>query len=372
MKVVISGGGTAGHIYPALSIADVITNNFKDSEILFIGNEGGLENKLVGECGYRMENIKIRGLVRSLSPKNIATVFMTLRAIGKAKKIMSDFKPDIVIGTGGYVCFPVLYAAEKLKIKTAVHESNAVPGLAVKLVSKKADLIMLNFDESKKYFPRSKNVVHTGNPLRSGFGACDRVTTRRRLGIPPDSFVILSFGGSLGASKINYTMLGVMKRYSDTTDCVYHVHACGSRDFPVMRTEYERTTHKNTRLFEYISDMPSYMSCADILICRSGAMTVSEAAACGRATIFIPSPNVTNDHQTKNAKALADKGAAVMIPESELNEKRIISEIEKIRLSPSLKKSMEEKISDFSVKNSSKTILHAISDTLKSDKADKQ
>lgn len=324
MRVIMTGGGTGGHVNPALSIAETIKRNEPDSEIIFVGTKRGIENKLVTAAGYKLHHIDVRGIRRSLSPANIRAFWLALTSPYKAKKLISEFKPDVVIGTGGYVCWPVVKAASMMGVPCALHESNAIAGVAVKMLQDKVDRIYLNFEATGRTLHAPEKLMRVGNPLPSGFSRISREEAREKLGIA-DKYekIILSYGGSLGAEKVNEAVLKLMKNYSSKHPEVLHIHATGSIEYEIAKAEYEKLgldKCENIELLEYIYDMPLKMAAADLIICRAGALTVSELAAAGKCAIFIPSPNVTDDHQYKNAKVLADAGAAFVFRESELRE----------------------------------------------------
>lgn len=322
MKVLMTGGGTGGHVNPALAIADTIKTNIPGSVIEFVGTSRGIENKLVAKAGYRLHHIEIRGLRRSLSLSNIKTAYYVLTSPAKAAKLINSFKPDVVIGTGGYVCWPVIKAAAEKGIPTALHESNAVPGVAVKMLASKVDRIYLNFESTAEFLPCKEKLLHVGNPLKSSFSGVTKKEAREKLGVPEGCrYFLLSYGGSLGAEKINGAMLRFMKNYTSRHPEIYHLHASGSGEHAECAAEFAAAgldRCENLKLVEYIYDMPYCMAASDVVVCRAGAMTVSEVSAAGKCAVFVPSPNVTNNHQYKNAKVLCDDGAAFVFEESEL------------------------------------------------------
>lgn len=362
MRVLITGGGTGGHVYPALAIADTIKRNVPDSVIEYVGTSKGIENKLVPKAGYKLHHVEIRGIKRSLSLSNIKTAYYVLTSPSKAAKLIKEFKPDIVVGTGGYVCWPVIKAASDLGIPTALHESNAVPGVAVKMLAGKVDRIYLNFEVTGAELPCKEKLLHVGNPLLSHFSEITKEAALEKLGMKGKyKYFLLSYGGSLGAETINATMLDFMKNYVASHPEIYHVHATGSYEYGKIKEQFDAAgldKFGNISLCEYIYDMPVKMAAADITVCRAGAMTVSELAAAGKCAVFIPSPNVTNNHQYKNAKVLVDEGAACLFEEKELAEggfERTLKEL----LSPEgdgRRREMEEKIRTFAMKDANKLI----------------
>ncbi len=362
MKIVFTGGGTGGHVNPAIAIADTVKRMEPDSEISFVGTPRGIENKLAGNAGYKVYHVDIQGLKRKLTLSNLRTLYLTVTSPMKAKKLLRELKPDAVLGTGGYVCWPVMKAAAKMGIPTALHESNAVPGAAVKMLSGVVDRIYLNFEETADSFGDKSKLYRVGNPLRQGFSGISREEARKRCGIPDKyKYTVLSFGGSLGAEKVNEAVLDMMRDFTKVRDDVYHVHACGSIEWEAAKAEAAARgldKAENISLNEYIYNMPELMAAADLVICRAGAMTVSELAMCKKCVIFIPSPNVTNNHQFKNADVLRRAGAAELIEEKDLAESPLSKMAERL-LSPegdTVRREMSEKIAAFAVKNTCELI----------------
>lgn len=322
MKVLLSGGGTAGHVNPALAIADLIKAHDKRAEIAFVGTKKGIENRLCEKAGYPIYHIEVKGLKRSLSLSNIKTAYYYFTAPKKAKKLLLEYKPDIVIGTGGFVCWPLLSAATKLGIPTALHESNAIPGKAVKMLADKVDRIYVNFASTMEYFADKSKVLFVGNPMMQKSTAKIPENIREILNIPEGTEkILLSFGGSLGAARLNSEIIALMKNFSSVHPEVFHIHATGSSSHEKTVAAFRAAgleDCRNLRLTEYIYDMPYWERLSDAVICRAGAMTVSEMALQKKACILIPSPNVANNHQYENAKRLADANAAIMIEEKHL------------------------------------------------------
>lgn len=328
MKVLLCGGGTGGHVTPALSVAQKLLEEGNENEILFIGRKDGKENLAVKKAQIELSELEIYGIKRSLSPSNIKRLFCAIRAVKKAKRIIKAFSPDIILGTGGYVCWPTLTAGRKLGIPTAIHESNVYPGLVTRLLSRKCDAILLNKGETAKYLKGAKRVEIVGNPISSGIYRISRTQARASLGLRSNDVFILSFGGSGGADKLNSAIYELMNEVSAEQSNVFHLHATGRAYFNKWSTEH--VTPGNCRIVPYIEDMPRYLKAADIVISRCGAMTLSELSAAGCCSVLIPSPNVTGDHQRKNAKSLSDSGSAILIKESELDSGRLISEVKSL------------------------------------------
>ena len=364
MRVIMTGGGTGGHVNPALAIAETIRKYEPDSEIIFVGTKRGIENKLVPARGYELPPIDVRGLRRSLSPANIRAAYLAATSPYKAKKLIKEFRPDVVIGTGGYVSWPVVKAASMCGVPSALHESNAIAGVAVKMLQDKVDRIYLNFEATGKTLHCPEKLLRVGNPLPEGFSSISREEAREKLGIG-DSYknVILSYGGSMGAEKVNDAVLALMREYTSKHPETLHIHATGSIEWEIAGGQFrEMGLDKcpNIEFLEYIYDMQLKMAAADIVICRAGALTVSELATAGKCPIFIPSPNVTENHQYKNAKVLADAGCALVFEEKELTDgaSKLISAVEEL-LSPEgeeRRRVMSEKIRSFAVEDSNRLI----------------
>ncbi len=341
MRIVLAGGGTAGHINPALAIAQAVKAADPKAEVLFIGNENSLEETLVKRAGFDIRFIKIQGLNRKQLHKNITTVKLLLKAIGDAKAILKEFAPDVVVGTGGYVSGPVLFAACKLGLHTCIHEQNAFPGLTSKILSRRVEKVFISFENSAKYFKDADKLILTGNPLRQEFSALDRKQSREKLGLGDDDFYVLSFGGSLGARVLNEAMLGIFEKNKVKGDFV-HCHAMGKlgKDWmPERLDKMQIPVGAETgayRISDYIHDMPYQMAAADAVIARAGAITIGELLAQGKAAILIPSPNVTHNHQYHNALALAEKNAALMIEEKDLSVEHLYETLLKLKQDKSL------------------------------------
>ncbi len=369
MRVLLTGGGTSGHVNPALAIAEIIKKNDPSATFAYVGTEKGIEKGLVEKEFYPFHTVNIQGIKRSLSPSNIKTAFLIMTAPSKAKKIIRDFKPDVVIGTGGYVCWAPLKAAAEMGIPTVIHESNSVPGLAVRKLEKKVDLILTNFEETAQGLTQKKKVVRVGNPTRAAFGECSKEDSRVRLGMDKDAFVVLSFGGSLGAPAINRAALDVMEGFSSKRQNVIHIHSGGKLYYEEARESFVSSglaQNKRLDVREYIFDMSEYMNAADLVICRAGAMTLTELAIMKKPAILIPSPNVTAQHQYKNALALASKGAAVLIQESELSADIVVRRVEEIYADAGLRAKMGEAVGTFANGNIDEQIYAEISKLVKS------
>lgn len=320
MRILLCGGGTAGHVMPAIAISEIVEKHFKNSEIAFAGRSGGDENTAYLSTGKRLYTIDISGIKREISVDNIKSLLKVLKSSRNARNIIKDFKPDIIIGTGGYVCYPFLRQGQRLKIKTAIHESNVYPGLVTRMLGHKCDALMINLDGTRKYLTKTRKIFTVGNPTRTAFSALSKSEARSRLGIKNEEFFIVSFGGSLGAERINYEILKFIDRYVTKHRNIRCVHATGKAHFDKAQQFFPRLLENGCTsiILPYIKDMPTYLTAADLAITRSGAMTVSELSKSATPSILIPSPNVTANHQFFNAQYMQNLGAAILIEEKDL------------------------------------------------------
>ena len=333
MRAVITAGGTAGHINPALAIADEIIRNEPSSEIVFIGRKDGMERKLVNEAGYELREIDVHGLMRRVSPENLVfnakAVYKALAAQKEVKRFLRGFGPDAVIGCGGYVSGPVVRAASDIGCVTVIHEQNAFPGMTTKLLAKRASLILCANEEGVDRIGYRNKTTVTGNPVRHAFFEASRQKLRDELGVG-DRVFVLSFGGSNGAAGINRAAAMFISKHRHT-DKVFHVHATGMhyRDsFPALLREFcIEDDCENVRVCEYISDMPEHFAACDLIISRAGALTISEIMASGKASVLIPSPNVTDNHQFYNAMSLANAGAAFVYEEKDIGDEGFVDKL---------------------------------------------
>ncbi|MBE7017009.1 MAG: undecaprenyldiphospho-muramoylpentapeptide beta-N-acetylglucosaminyltransferase [Ruminococcaceae bacterium] len=334
MKFLFSCGGTAGHINPAIGVAGRLKQLDPECQILFIGAENMMETSLVPREGYEIKTVKISNLSRSLSIKgikhNIATVKNVFGSISQAKKIVRDFAPDVVIGTGGYVCYPVLKAAHSLKIPTIVHESNAVPGLTTKMLAGIADCIMVGFEKAKENYKSGCNVVYTGTPVRNDFLNYDKAKAKAELGIPADKKLVVSVWGSLGSGHMNTIMESFAPIAAERGEFIL-IHSAGKGYYPKLEKILDERCPNRLDLGvdvrPYIYDMSRVMAAADLIMCRSGASTLAELAAMGKPALLVPSPNVTNNHQEKNARVLEELGGARVRLEGEFSPESLYDDI---------------------------------------------
>ena len=348
MKVIIAAGGTAGHINPGLAIAEKIKMEQPDADIMFVGRKQGMEYKLVTQAGYKFSHMEVTGFQRSFSPENIKRNLVTLKnlltANSAADKILNSFKPDLVMGTGGYVSGPIVLRAAKRGIKTALHEQNAFAGVTNKLLSKNVDKVFVATEKASQYMAFPEKCIVCGNPVREEIKTVDTAKAKEELGVVGKT-VVLSFGGSLGAAAVNKAMQNLALHNKNREDMV-HFHVVGRYDegkFAAFLKENNIDDENKIKVFEYLYDIAKYMAAADIIICRCGALTIAELSCMGKASILIPSPNVAENHQFHNGKVLSDMGAAILIEEKNLDEKSITESFEKLYQNPELIREMGAK-----------------------------
>ena len=336
MRVIIAAAGTGGHINPGLAIANKIKEEQKDSKIIFIGTTRGLENDLVPRAGYELKTIDAYGLSKKLTIDNIKKLYKTYKGLGQAEKIIKEFKPDIVIGTGGYICGAVITEAHKNKIPTMLHESNAFPGKAVKMLAKKVDTILVSFDETKSKIKNAKNVVCTGTPVKiekKEYGINQKNEILSKLGLNSIKPIILVYGGSQGAQKINEAILEIIDEKLNKNYQI--IWATGPKQYDIIKEKLEDKNIninmiENIKILPYIYNMEEIMNISDIIVARSGAMTITEIAKIGKPAIFIPFPFATENHQEYNAKVLEKVGAARIILDKDLNAQSLSNTIEEM------------------------------------------
>ena len=352
MKILLSGGGTAGHINPALAIAAGIKKRKPEAEIFF-GGSGGMETRLVTAAGYEIVTIPMQGLSRSLTPKgiryNIKTLYNLTQALPMAEKILSERQPDAVIGTGGFVCFPFLYAAHKLGIPTMIHESNALIGKTTQFLEKKCDRILIGFDEARKRFRNPKKPIWTGNPITADM-SLKRDEVREKYGLPKDMPVVISAWGSLGAKAMNLQIADYLA-CAEKDGSYLHIHATGQfgcRWFPELLQE-RGINRPNTDIREYIQNLAEVMQGADLILCRAGAMTMTEICCAGLPAIIVPSPNVVENHQEHNARVLEAQGAAEVILEKESSGALLYARVRELLDSPETRERMRRAGLDMAV-----------------------
>ena len=335
MNLIFTCGGTAGHINPAIAVANMMKERYPQCRILFIGATGHMEEKLVPQAGYELKCLPGSGLSRGKNlaalKQNAHAVKCVVSAVGQCKRIFRDFRPDVVIGTGGYASFPALRAAQSMGIPTCVHESNALPGLTTKMAANKASRVLVAFPESVSHYRHPERVEVVGMPVRGEFIFTDKEKARKELGLDSRPLVVSAFGSN-GAKAMNEAVAGLFRLEKDALFPFRHIHATGRFGWDWMpdlvRSQgVDPNVDTSIDLREYIYNMATVMSAADVIISRAGASTCNEIGACGIPSILIPSPNVTNNHQEKNARMLSDRGAAVLLLEKDCTPQRLYDEI---------------------------------------------
>ena len=335
MNVIFTCGGTGGHINPAIAVANIWKERYPDSNILFIGSKGRIEEELVPKAGYRLHTIPASGLSRQLNwegiKQNVRAVSYVLRSVGDCKKVIRDFKADVVVGTGGYTSFPALLAATMLGVPTCVHEANAMPGLTTRMIADRVDRILVCFPESAKYYRHPEKVEVVGMPVRREFIFTKREDARRELGLDERPLIVSAFG-SQGAMAMNQAIAELFKLEKEAGYPYQHIHATGSYGWEwmpdlVRKKGVDLSENKGLTMRQYIYNMPTVMAAADVIISRAGASTCNEIAASGTPCILIPSPNVTDNHQEKNARALTEKGGGVLLLEKDCTAAAMMHEI---------------------------------------------
>jgi UDP-N-acetylglucosamine--N-acetylmuramyl-(pentapeptide) pyrophosphoryl-undecaprenol N-acetylglucosamine transferase len=365
MRVLLTGGGSGGHVNPAIAIADTIRMNQPDAEIAFVGVKGGKECDLVPRAGYPLYFVESQGIRRSLSPSNIKALITAVTSphSKQTKDILTNFKPDIVIGTGGYVCWPLLRAAAYAGIPTMVHESNCQPGLAVKMLQHSIDTILLNFPQTEEYLKKKKKCVVVGNPLRGGFGSISKEAARHKLGILDDEVLVLCSAGSLGSASINAAVLEMLRLMAPARPNTRFVLSAGTRNIDSARAlchEYELDRCPNVTVEDYIYDMPTQVAAADVIISRAGAMSLSEVARMGKACVIIPSPYVADNHQLRNATAMADRQAALLVEEKDFSGGALPRAVNALLDDADLRRTLEKNIRSFANADANRLIYERV------------
>ena len=371
MKVLLAGGGTAGHINPAIAIAGYIKKMEPDAEILFIGNRDGMEQRLVKQAGFDIKSVVITGFKRSLSPKNIIhnikTVGYSFESRSKAKKIIKEFDPDICIGTGGYVSGPVILAACNLGYKAVIHEQNAYPGVTNKMLAKSVNRVMLANEDAKSRFSDKANFVLTGNPIRPSILSTKHEDAKEKLGLDDSKPIILSFGGSLGAECINRSMAELIVR-SAKDQKYHHIHAYGQqgtwmpdllKSKGVVPEEYD-----NLDIRQYIDNMDECLAACDLVVSRAGAITLSEVQAKGRPAVLIPSPFVAENHQYHNAMSMVNKKAAKLIEQADLTGELLIETVDSMLTDKSVLEEYRQNAQKMAITDANERIYKTVKEVL--------
>ena len=368
MNVIFTCGGTGGHINPAIAVANLIKEKDPNGKILFVGAKGGMEEKLVPQAGYELVGLPASSLKRKLTPKgiwqNIQGVGKILSALTQVKKIIRDFDADIVVGTGGYASFPALFMASKMGIPTCVHEANAYPGLATRLVADRVDQILVCFEESARHYKQTDKVKTVGMPVRREFIYTTRAQARAELGLDERPLIVSAFG-SLGAMEMNKAMADFMKLEQEEGFPWQHIHATGKFGWKwmpdlVKEKGVDLEKANGIEMREYIYNMPTLMAAADLVISRSGSGSCNEIAASGTPCIMIPSPNVTDNHQQKNAQVLVDRGGCLMVLEKDCTGAVLYEQAKKLLADESRRAEMRKALLAWSVPDSAEQICECI------------
>lgn len=336
MKMIVTGGGTGGHIYPALAIADKFREMDPETEILYIGNVDGIENEVVPKAGYDFKMVTTRWFDKVNPIEFVKTGWAVSKGVRESKQIIKEFKPDVIVGTGGYACVPMLIAGSLMKVRTYIHEQNAYPGLANRTLERRMDNVFLGFDAAAQFFKCPEKHVSAGNPVRKSFFTTTKREAREKLGIPQDDFVVFTFGGSLGARKINEVAFELMEIFNghEGVSMIIGTGKWMDKDAEKMLAERNIEVKDNIRIKGYIENMDLHLLACDLVICRSGALSVAETTVCGKAAIFVPYPYATGNHQYYNAKAVADKGGAFVIEEKDLVIEDVVQEVLSLKNNP--------------------------------------
>ena len=367
-RVIFTCGGTAGHINPAIALAQLIAEKNPQAEFLFVGAERGLEKKLVPQAGYDFRTVHVSNFHRSFAPKeighNLVSLFNLVRSPAEARAILKAFRPDMVIGTGGYASFPMVKAAAKAGIPTAVHESNMVPGLTTKMLEPFAGRIMVGFEACRQHYQHPEKVLVTGTPVRGDFFQLTRQEARAKLGLTDDRPLMVSFWGSLGASGMNRQMADFLALEAKK-EAFHHIHGAGASGYPeILRLLGEKGVkleeHPSLQVREYIYDMNVVMRAADLVICRAGASTISELTALGVPALIVPSPYVTNNHQEKNARVLEEAGGAVVITEPESTGEKLYRAAAEILRDGKRRAEMAQAMEQLGIRDATERIYQAV------------
>lgn len=358
MKILLSGGGTGGHIYPALALQKRMSERYPDAEFLYVGTDRGLESRIVPEAGLPFRAVEIQGLKRSLSLENLRTLYLMLTSIRKSKKIIREFQPDVAIGTGGYVCAPVLYAASRLNVPAIIHEQNSVAGVTNKFLARFVDRICICFEDARQDFAKqAEKIVFTGNPRAQEVVTNTKEVSLVEYGLKEDVPTVLIFGGSRGAAKINRSTVDAMAKFKGKPYQVILV--TGNEHFDSIQSQARSVLGdaENMKVLPYVKEMPSLFKAIDAVACRSGATTLTEITALGLPSILIPSPYVTNDHQRKNAESLERNGAAQIILEKDMDAQVLFESIDSLLLDESRRQEMSKKAKELGIPDASDRII---------------
>lgn len=366
MKILFAGGGTAGHINPAISVADYFAEKDGAFEALFVGTERGLEKKLVPSAGYKIKYIDIRGFDRKHLLKNVSVVCKLIKSRRDCRRIIREFKPDAVVCTGGYVSGPVSMAAHKEGVPSIIHEQNVYPGLTVKGAESYVNNVAISFEQTRNHMKKPEKCVLTGNPIRAEILRADKAAARAELGLSDKPFVLV-FGGSLGAAKINETMLGVIKKLLRDGG-VSVLFGTGDRNYAAYTERMKEEgieLNEDIKVVPYINNMSTVMAAADVVVARAGAITVSEIAALGKPSILIPSPNVVRNHQEQNARELEKNNAAAVITEDKLTADLLYNKITEMTMDRVRLEDMGRNVKKLAVTDALERLYDLVTDIIK-------
>ena len=373
MRVIFTCGGTAGHVNPALALAGYMKEQDPSTEILFVGAERGLERDLIAHTDYPFRTLNVSSFWRSFKPKairhNLVSVRNLLFAEREANAILDDYKPDLIVGTGGYASYPIVRYGAKRGVPTAVHESNAIPGLTTKQLEPYAERIMVGFEDCRQHYKHPDKVVVTGTPVRGDFFAQTKAEAKRKLGVDDGRPLIVSFWGSLGAGQMN-RMMAEFLALEAAHEPFHHIHGVGSISWSAMQSELRErgvdlAAHPSLDVREYIYDMADVMRAADLVLSRAGASTLAELTALGVPAILVPSPNVTNHHQEKNANLLGDHGAAMVLAEDGLDGKQLFTAAAGILHDDAKRAEMAKNMASLGVRDATQRIYETVMSLLR-------
>lgn len=366
MRIIVTGGGTGGHIYPAIAICKRIEKDFgSDTTVLYVGAKKGMEKDLVQKEGIPYRDIRVKGFKRKLSFQSLDAFFTLWVGLFQSAKCMITFKPDLVIGTGGYVCGPVLLIAALMGKKTLVHEQNAYPGVTNRILSRFVSRVLISYETSEKYFKKKHKLILTGNPVRDAFTQIDRDSCRKKLHLSAEDRLIVSVGGSGGAEKLNHLMREVCREFNGM-EKIKIIHITGQKYYSKFMDDLKRfqmDLDRNIKIYPYSSEMDVLYGAADIGIIRGGAITLAEIASAQLPSIIIPSPNVANDHQTLNAKFFEENEAALLVPEKSLESiEPLMTAIETLLADPHRADKMRSNLMKMSLSNAMDSIMAVVQD----------
>ena len=362
MRIIVSGGGTGGHIYPAMALIKRLKERDMIEDVLYVGTEKGLESKIVKNAGIAFKTIEIRGFKRKLTVENVKVVELFLSSIRKSKKIIKDFKPDIVIGTGGYVSSAIVYAAHAMHIPTVIHEQNTIAGVTNKFLAHFVDKIAIAFPDAVDQFSEKKKLVFAGNPRAQEVVNIQKNDRLKEFNLTPDKPTVMIFGGSRGAKPINLATISALEKFAATDYQVLFVTGRVHYDGVIEKIDKKYLNCANIAVLPYIDNMPEILPDLNLIVGRSGATSIAEITALGIPAIFIPSPYVTHDHQTKNAQSVSKVGAARVIAEAELTPDSLFKNIDEIMGDKKLQSEMSEKSKKTGVPDAADRLIKVLSD----------